>query len=100
MCTEGMVRIAILVLAMVATLPAAQRQQITNHMAGSVWEPPRHSMCTPDASTQKFNWQCTGDLQYSEELEGRAVSSTCLVAWLIKYFSFSTVFLVMLGTPR
>ena len=34
--SEGMVSLAILVLAMVATLPAVLRQQITNHMAGSV----------------------------------------------------------------
>ena len=39
MCTEGMVPMAIVVLAVVATSPAAPRQQITNHTTGSARVP-------------------------------------------------------------
>ena len=44
--------IVILVLAMVATSPAAPGQQVTDCMAGSVWELKRHSMCTSGTRIQ------------------------------------------------
>ena len=101
MCTERIFSASqqFLVLAMVATLPAALRQHITNHTAGSVREPLGHSMCQRCVEAQGFNGT-SGDLLFSEELEEGPVSSTCLVTWLIEDFSFSTVFLMILDTPR
>ena len=46
MCAEGMVSGAILTKAMVATLPAAQRQPDFLPFAGSAREPKELSMCT------------------------------------------------------
>ena len=40
-----------------------------------------------------------GDL-YSVELEEGAVSSACLVTWLIEDFSIGTVFMMILSTAR
>ena len=58
-------------------------------------------MATCDAWKHKDSMrQCSGDLQYSEESERRAVSSACLVTWLVEDNSFSTMFLMILGTPR
>ena len=100
MCAEGMVGGAILAKAMVATLPAAQRQPDFLPFAGSAREPKGHSMSTNDAWRDKDSMrQCRGDL-YSVELEEGAVSLACLVTWLIEDFSIGTVFLMILSTPR
>ena len=57
-------------------------------------------MCASDARRHKDSMrQCRGALN-GEELEEGAVSSACLVTWLIQDFSISTVFLMILSTPR
>ena len=68
MCAKGMVGGAILAKAMVATLPAAQRQPDFLPFAGSAREPKGLSMCTSVEWRDKDSMrECSGDL-YSEEL--------------------------------